>query len=60
MNKKITLLVVSSLLLNILLGGLVLGHIYHHIQKRGMPPQVETMIQVLPPAKQEEFRQAMI
>lgn len=59
MNKKIKILIIISLLLNILLSGLVLGHLYRHFTKRGVPPHMESALKTLPSAKQQEFRDAM-
>lgn len=59
MNKKIKLLIVISLLLNILLSGLVLGHLYRHFTKGGVPPHMESALDTLPSTKQQAFRDAM-
>lgn len=58
MSRKIKLLVVASVLLNVLLGGIVLGHIWHRMPFDG-PSHKQALLEQLTPERQEEFRTMM-
>lgn len=59
MNRKLKLLVLISVLLNVLLLGVVGGRALHHLRGPEMPPSMEQAIASLPQDKQAEFRQTM-
>jgi uncharacterized membrane protein len=59
MNKHAKYFITASVLLNILLLGMTLGHFLHRFRHDPFPPGVAKLLETLPEARQQEFRTMM-
>ncbi len=59
MTKRMKILLVVSLVLNVLLAGALIGNVSHHVGRRFAFLHEQAMVAQLPPEKQQLFQEAM-